>query len=202
VLAGLAATAALLTGCASDPDGGLVPRPGPARIDVDTPELRQLKAQAGVEDCVPGDGSPIEGGLPEVSLPCLGGGPDVDLSRLRGPLVVSLWASWCSPCRREMPVLQAFHEEYGGQVPVLGIDYEDPQTSSAMDLVRDTGVTYPLLADPQADLNGAAPLPRLQGLPFLALVDEDGTVAHQEFVVLESRQQLVDLVDEHLGVEL
>ncbi len=192
-------TALLLAGCGS---GGSVPSPGRADVDVDTRQLRSAKAAAGVEDCRPGDGSPVDGGLPAVTLPCFGGGPDVDLSRLRGPLVVNLWASTCGPCRQEMPVLQSFHEEYGDRVGVLGIDYQDVQTGAAMDLVRQTGVTYPLLADPQADLSGADPFPVLQGLPFLALVDEQGRVAHREYTILDSEQQLADLVDHHLGVAL
>ena len=191
-----------LTACDSGKATDLVPAPGPAKIDVDTPALRQAKRDAGVEQCRPGDGTPVDGGLPAVTLPCFGGGPSVDLSTLRGPLVVNLWASWCGPCRNEMPVLQQFAEQYGDQVPVLGIDYSDPQTGQAMALVEDTGATYPLLADPQSELDGADPFPSMRGLPFLALVDADGKVAHQEFVQIESTDQLVDLVDEHLGTDL
>jgi thiol-disulfide isomerase/thioredoxin len=201
VVAALLATLLLpLAGCAGGNDPGLMP--GTADVDVDTPHLRALKKQAGVEDCRPGDGTPVDGGLPEVTLPCFGGGPDVDLASLRGPMVVSLWASWCGPCRREMPVLQSFHERYAGRVDVVGVDYQDPQTDGAMALVRKTGATYPLLADPQGDLDRQAPFPHLAGLPFVALVDADGKVVHQEFTVLESEQQLVDLVHEHLGVDL
>jgi thiol-disulfide isomerase/thioredoxin len=195
VVAGL-----VLTGCGGAEDPGLVPTR--AQIDVDTPELRQMKQAAGVEACAPGDGDPVDGGLPELTLPCLGGGHDVDLSSLRGPMVVNVWASWCGPCRQEMPILQDFHETYGDRVRVLGIDYQDVQTDAALDLVRQTGATYPLLADPQSDLSGAAPFPALRGLPFLALVDADGRVAHQEFTVVESRQQLVELVNRHLGTGL
>jgi len=119
-----------------------------------------------------------------------------------GPLVVNVWASWCGPCRTEMPILQKFHEQHGDRVAVLGIDYEDPQTVAAMELVEETGVTYPLLADPQSDLDGAAPFPSLSGLPFLAFVDAEGRVVHREFVVIESEQQLLDLVDRHLGIDL
>ena len=187
----------LLAGC-----GGGAGGPGQAAIDVDNPHLRQTKQAAGIEPCVPGDGDPVDGGLPPVTLPCLGGGRDVDLSSLRGPLVVNLWASWCGPCRKEMPILEDFHQRYGNRVQVLGIDYQDVQTEAAMDLVRQTGATYPLLADPQSELSGAAPFPVLRGLPFLALVDAQGRVVHQEFTVVESRQQLVGLVNRHLGTGL
>jgi thiol-disulfide isomerase/thioredoxin len=142
------------------------------------------------------------GGLPQVTLPCLGGGRDVDLSSLRGPMVVNLWASWCGPCRKEMPILQDFHERYDDRVQVIGIDYQDVQTQAALDLVKETGVTYPLLADPQSALSGAAPFPVLRGLPFLALVDTDGRVVHREFTIIESRRQLAGLVDRHLGIRL
>lgn len=196
----LAATllALALTGCASDTEPGLLP--GGADVEVDTAHLQQLKAEAGVEDCAPGNGEPVDGGLPDVTLPCLGGGPEVDLSTLRGPLVVNLWAGWCAPCRKELPIYQAFHEKYDGRVGVLGIDYNDTQPGAALELVQQTGVTYPLLADPQTKLDGEDPLPRIPGLPMLVLVDEDGVVAHQEFVVIERLTQLERLVEEHLGV--
>ena len=190
----------LLGGCAADPqDPGL--QANEAQIDVDTPQLRQAKAEAGVADCEPGRGGAVEGGLPAVTLPCFGGGPDVDLSTLRGPLVVNLWASWCGPCREEMPVIERFHQQYGDRVPVIGIDYEDVQVEAAMELVRETGVTYPLLADPQAALQGAAPFPGRMGLPMFAFVDADGGV---EVVAggVDSVGALEDLVDQHLGVAL
>lgn len=189
----------VLTGCSG---GSTPPGPGPARIDVDTPELREMKADAGVEPCRPGRGEPVAGGLPAVTLPCFGGGDEVDLSTLRGPMVVNLWAASCGPCRTEMPILQGFYEQHGDEVSVLGIDYQDTQPTGAMQLVQDTGVTYPLLADTQSDLDGASPIPRIQGLPFVALVDADGRVVHQEFVIIESEQQLLDLVDDHLGMDL
>jgi hypothetical protein len=63
-------------------------------------------------------------------------------------------------------------------------------------------VTYPLVADPQAALDGASPFPRISGLPFLALVDDEGRVVHREFVIIESERQLRELVEEHLEVEL
>ncbi|MFC4783247.1 TlpA family protein disulfide reductase [Nocardioides sp. MAHUQ-72] len=197
LVAALAAAVLVLSACGTDS----VPAPGPAKIDVDTQQLRQAKKDAGVEPCRPADAAPVDGGLPDVTLPCFGGGDDVTLSSLRGPLVVNLWASWCGPCRQEMPVLQQFHEQYGDRVGVLGIDFQDPQAQGAMDLVGKSGVTYPLLADPQGELQGAAPFPARMGLPLFAFVDESG---HVELAAggVDSVDELVDLVDEHLGVQL
>jgi len=193
----LAAAVLVLGACGS----GGVPGPGAAKIDVDTPQLRQLKQDAGVEACRPGTGSAVDGGLPDVTLPCLGGGKDVSLSSLRGPLVVNLWASWCGPCRKEMPVLEQFHRLYGDRVGVVGVDFEDPQTVSAMTLVQKSRVTYPLLADPQGALAGRAPFPARMGLPLFAFVDANGKVELAAGGV-DSVDQLVSLVDDHLGLSL
>lgn len=189
--------ALVLTGC-SDKETGF--SPNPPDIDVDTAELREAKAAAGIEDCVPGDGEPVAGGLPEVVLPCFGGGPDVDLSSLRGPMVLNVWASWCGPCRREMPVLQAFHEQHGDSVPVLGVDFQDPNTGLAMEQLVERGVTYPSVADPAGTVQGE-PV-RVTALPSTVLIAEDGTIARVLPVELESVEELEDLVAEHLGIEL
>ena len=189
---------ALATGCASDQTPGLMP--GAPDVDVDTAELRKIKADAGVADCVPGTADPVDDGLPDVTLPCLGGGPDVNPSTLRGPLVVNLWASFCGPCRKELPIYQRFSEKYAGRVDVLGIDYNDTQAGLALSLIKDTGVTYPLLADPATEMVGKGAFQRIIGLPVLALVDAEGDVVFQQPMEIKSLRQLEDLVADHLGV--
>lgn len=194
-----ALAALLLVGCAPSQDSHEPAQPSRVDVDVDTPQLRELRAQAGIEPCAPGGAEPTEGGLPQLSLPCLGGGDEVDLSSLDGPLVVNFWAQNCAPCREEMPILQQFHEDRRGEIGVVGIDWQDVQPQAALELARETGVTYPLLADPGDETSGAGPIQRVRGLPMLLLVDAEGKVVHQEFVALRSRAQLDDLVEEHLG---
>ncbi len=100
-----------------------------------------------------------------------------------------------------MPAIQDFHEQYGDRVGVIGVDYQDPQTVAAMELAADSGVTYPLLADPQSALQGKAPFPAGMKLPLFAMVDEDGGTTLVSGGV-DDVGELVDLVDEHLGTDL
>lgn len=188
----------LLTSCTADPDPPASDQGVEVNVDVDTADLRTAKADAGVETCRPGRGATqSEDGLPDVVLPCLGGGPDVNLRSLTGPMVINLWAQWCGPCREELPYYQQLHERAGGDVSVLGIDYQDTQPGLALELIRETGVTYPLLADPGAKLR--VPF-RVRGLPGAVFVARDGTVTHVEYSVIRSYGQLRGLVEEHLGV--
>ena len=140
--------------------------------------------------------------LPDLTLEGFDGAPDVDLAELRGPLVINIWASWCKPCREEMPLIEEFHQQHGDQVDLLGIDYQDLQVDNAEQLVADTGVTYPLVTDPGGSINGQGAFPPLRGAPYWAFVDEDGTVTHVEAQVVESVDELVALAEEHLGVSL
>lgn len=178
-----------------------VPSPSD-KIDVDTPQLVEAKERAGVEDCAAGTGDPVRDGMPQVTLPCLGGGPDVDLATLRGPMLVSVWAAWCGPCRDEMPILQAFYSDHGDRVPILGVDFQDTQPGRALELMEATGATYPSVADPYGDLSAQGPLPAKMGLPLLLFIDADGKVTYIHPGDVESQRELRDLVDEHLGVRL
>jgi thiol-disulfide isomerase/thioredoxin len=187
----------VLAGC----DAKDVAVPDQTNVDVDTPALRAAKEQAGVEDCVPGTGTAVDGGLPAVSLPCFGGGPDVDLASLRGPMVVNVWGYWCTPCRKEMPILAKFYAEHGDEVAMLGIDYQDVQVDDAMALVDKTGVTYPLVADPGGELAARGPFSARMALPISVFVDSTGRATAVP-IVIKSEQQLVDLVHQHLGLAL
>jgi len=181
--------------------GGIVVRP--PDVEVDTPALRAVKAEMGMEDCAPGTGTPVEGGLPDVTLPCLGGGPDVDLSSLRGPMVINLWQAGCVPCEKEMPVLEEFHQKYADQVAIVGVDFNDVHPGSALELARRTGATYPSIADPGGDLmtEEAFAIGR-RGLPAFVFVDADGTVVGQDSGGVDSLDEVKALVDQHLGITL
>lgn len=130
--------------------------------------------------------------LPEVTLRPLSRGDSVRLQELRGPMVVNLWASWCTPCRKEMPLYQAFARRHAPEVKVLGIDFQDTRVEAARALARRSGVTYPLLTDPDGRL-------RAVGLPKLILLGRSGRIAYEEYVEITSVGQLERIVTRHLG---
>jgi thiol-disulfide isomerase/thioredoxin len=193
VVTALLAVLLLVSGCDE------VPPPGKSDVDVDTAELRHLKEEAGIDDCAEGPG---DGALPDLTLPCLGGGPSVDLSTLRGPMVINTWASNCGPCRKEMPALQQFYAEYGDRVAVLGIDFLDVQPDAALALARDTGATYPSLADPGGLLLEQDELRLANGNPQFLLLNDKGEVVHQQAGGLKDVDEVVAMVNEHLELGL
>lgn len=202
----LAVAAALaVSGCTSSaqpPDDPFSDALPPSGVRVDTPKLRALKQDAGVAVCPRSDPDavPVDRGLPAITLPCLGGGRNVHLAGLRGtPMVVNLWASWCGPCRHELPVLQDFADRAGEQVLVLGVNFEDVRPAAALRLLRESGVTYPQVADLDKVIDQG--LAR-HGLPLTLLVDADGRIAQLIPTPITSSDQLAGMVADSLGVEV
>jgi cytochrome c biogenesis protein CcmG/thiol:disulfide interchange protein DsbE len=113
------------------------------------------------------------GGLaPPISLPDLANPSQVlTLAQLRGrPVLVNFWASWCVPCRKEMPVLEAAYRRIHGRVAFLGVDTNDTR-GAALSFLRQTGVTYPSVYDPHGT---AAITYGLFGLPTTVFVAPNG----------------------------
>lgn len=167
--------------------------------DVDTAALATAADDAGIRPCpepadAPADGS---GALPGLTLECFDGG-SLDLSRLRGPAVVNVWASWCKPCREELPLLARLDDELGDEVAVVGIDIQDSDPLAAVELAADSGVTYPQLIDPESSVRG--PL-RVVGVPSTVFVDAQGRMVATHPTPFTSYEQLTDAVSTHLEVQ-
>jgi thiol-disulfide isomerase/thioredoxin len=155
-------------------------RPAPRRAAA---ALLALCLAAGLAGCTAE--RPAKGGETGAAAAALGTEPLVDrtadqftadLGKLDGRVVVvNFWASWCVPCRTELPAFQRVSREFAGQpVTFVGVDASD-QRGAAAAMLRRSGVTYPTVYDRKGIYGGIASHWSVTALPQTWFVAKDGT---------------------------
>ena len=128
--------------------------------------------------------------LPDVSLAALDGtGPALELASCDGPAVVNLWATWCAPCRRELPAFQEVSARRP-DVRFVGVDIGE-QADHARAFLDELGITFDQFADPTGELTDAL---GVAGLPITLVVDDAGMVATEHLGPM-SADDLEDAID-------
>ena len=145
--------------------------------------------------------APREGFLaPDFRLTLLGGG-EVALSELRGQVViVNLWASWCPPCRAEMPALQEAYEAYhdrGLEILAVNTTYQDSHAAAA-GFVQEYGLTFPVPLDQTGEVSRSY---LLRALPTSFFIDRDGVIRAVVIGGPMSRTTIRTTVERLLGDE-
>ncbi|MGA7804230.1 TlpA family protein disulfide reductase [Bradyrhizobium sp.] len=131
----------------------------------------------------------IDGAAPDLVLTELSGEPFA-LSQLRGKVVlVTYWATWCAPCKKEMPVLSAFYRHYHEQgLEIIGISADHPEDYAKMRKMSST-LAYPTSTLDKISQDGFGPP---EGFPLTYVIDRDGIV-RDKFIDV-SGQLLRDVV--------
>ena len=103
-------------------------------------------------------------------------GSNLRLEEYRGQVVlINFWASWCGPCRQEMPILDRLHQRYEDTgFAVLGVNVEG-KIKPAQEIVDKTNVTFPVLID---EGQAVSELYDLEAMPSTIVVDRDGVVRY------------------------
>ncbi len=103
-------------------------------------------------------------------------GENLRLSEYRGDVVmINFWATWCGPCRQEMPLLDQLYSRYERVgFNLLGVNIDD-DSNRALDMIRELGVKFPVLFDARKEVSK---LYDVDAMPVTVLVDREGNVRY------------------------
>ncbi len=103
-------------------------------------------------------------------------GENLRLSEFRGDVVmINFWATWCGPCRQEMPLLDELYARYERVgFNLLGVNIDD-DSRRAMQMIEELGVDFPVLFDARKEVSK---LYKVDAMPVTVLVDREGKVRH------------------------
>ncbi|WP_160318392.1 TlpA family protein disulfide reductase [Levilinea saccharolytica] len=123
-------------------------------------------------------------------------GEKVRLSDFRGmPVVINFWASWCEPCKKEMPVFQAVFSERPEEFVILAVNPEEGR-ETAEEFAESVGLTFPILLDENKEMQKQL---MVRGLPTTFFVDAEGVLRAQHVGEL-NRQLFTDYLAK-IGVQ-
>jgi peroxiredoxin len=114
----------------------------------------------------------------------------ITLAELRGKVVlVNFWATWCPPCRKEMPDLEALFERFASQgLVILGIS--DEEAAKVEPFIRERKVTFPVLLDPGRKVNDMFVV---EGIPKTFVYDREGKLVAQS-IDMRTRKQFLEML--------
>jgi len=130
---------------------------------------------------------------PDFQLPNLEG-QSISLSDFRGePVLVNFWASWCGPCRYEMPFIQEVYEEWSASGLVMLAINQGESLSTVDDFMQSGNYSFPVLLDTQGQV---ADQYNILGIPATFFIDEDGVIQAIKIGAFSSKAEIETMLSE------
>lgn len=132
---------------------------------------------------------------PEISLPTPDG-KELALSSLKGKVVlIDFWASWCGPCRREMPNVVAAYKKYKDKgFEIYGVSLDKDKDSWLQAIAKD-GITWPQVSDLQYWNSSVVQLYSIEGIPYTVLIDREGNILAKNLRGAELDKKLAEVLN-------
>ena len=131
---------------------------------------------------------------PEISLPSPDG-KEIALSSLKGKLVlIDFWASWCGPCRKEMPNVVKIYSKFKNKgFEIYGVSL-DQDKEKWMEAITKDGINWPQVSDLKYWDNVAAKIYNVQGIPYTVLIDKDGKIIAKNLRGQELEKKIAEVL--------
>ncbi len=131
---------------------------------------------------------------PEISLPSPDG-KEIALSSLKGKLVlIDFWASWCGPCRKEMPNVVKIYSKFKNKgFEIYGVSL-DQDKEKWMEAITKDGINWPQVSDLKYWDNVAARIYNVQGIPYTVLIDKDGKIIAKNLRGQELEKKIAEVL--------
>ena len=129
-------------------------------------------------------------------LSCLDNKSKVMLEGIRGPVVINVFGSWCTPCQQEIPIFVSLYATK--KVSIVGIDVEETNMQAGRNFVVKKGITWPILYD----ASGITKSSFGPGVPVTWFLDAKGYVVYRHVGLVTSQAQLNAEVTKYLGIKL
>lgn len=118
-------------------------------------------------------------------------GENVSLSDYKGKKVIlNFWATWCPPCRKEMPALEKFYQQNNNEIEILAVNTDT--NNDVADFVKSMNLTFPILLDHKTNVSGQYDI---LSLPTTYIIDEKGKLVKKQIGEL-SFEQLNEIMSE------
>ena len=136
-----------------------------------------------------------------LQMPCLDGSSEINYHSIKGPIVINVWASWCTGCKEEMPYFVDLYANpvfKSGEIKLLGIDVDEKNADSGPNFIKSHGMSWPHLED----TDSRSKFVFGPGVPVTYFLDKSGEVIHKHIGAYRSKSQLYEAVEKYFEVKL